>query len=83
MDTGYNEISMAVNLSARQFKDKDFVQTVLEVIENTGIDPARLELEITESVALEDLDYTIATIKELKAIGVRFSLDDLEQAIHP
>ena len=76
MDTGYNEISMAVNLSARQFKDKDFVQTVLEVIENTGIDPARLELEITESVALEDLDYTIATIKELKAIGVRFSLDD-------
>lgn len=75
-DLGYNDINMAVNLSARQFKDKDFVQMVLDIIEDTGINPNNLELEITESVALEDLDYTIATIKELKAIGVRFSLDD-------
>ena len=76
MDLGYNSISMSVNLSARQFKDKDFVPMVHEVIEETEIDPKRLELEITESVALEDLDYTIATIKELKAIGIKFSLDD-------
>ncbi|TAH66397.1 MAG: EAL domain-containing protein [Anaerolineaceae bacterium] len=76
MDMGYNSVSMAVNLSARQFKDKDFVQMVFETIEDTGVDPQKLELEITESVALEDLDYTITTIKELKAIGVRFSLDD-------
>ncbi|NLO10259.1 MAG: EAL domain-containing protein [Clostridiales bacterium] len=75
-DLGYNDISMAVNLSARQFKDKDFVHMVFDVIEDTGIDPKKLELEITESVALEDLDYTIATIKELKSIGVKFSLDD-------
>lgn len=75
-DLGYNDISMAVNLSGRQFKDKDFVQMVFDVIEDTGIDPKKLELEITESVALEDLDYTISTIKELKAIGVEFSLDD-------
>jgi diguanylate cyclase (GGDEF)-like protein len=75
-DMGYNDISMAVNLSARQFKDKDLVHTVYEVIEDTGIDPKKLELEITETVALEDLDYTISTIKELKAIGVKFSLDD-------
>lgn len=75
-DLGYNDISMAVNMSARQFKDKDFVQMVFEVIEDTGIDPKKLELEITESVALEDLDYTISTIQELKSIGVRFSLDD-------
>ncbi len=73
---GYNDISMAVNLSTRQFKDKDFVQMVFDVIEETGIDPKKLELEITESVALEDLDYTISTIMELKSIGVRFSLDD-------
>jgi len=75
-DMGYENISMAVNLSARQFKDKDFVQMVLEVIEKTGADPSKLELEITESIALEDLDYTISTIEQLKAIGVRFSLDD-------
>lgn len=76
VNMGYNDISMAVNLSTRQFRDKDFVQMVFDVIEETGIDPKKLELEITESVALENLDYTISTIMELKAIGVRFSLDD-------
>ena len=75
-DLGYKDITMAVNLSARQFKDKDIIQTIYDTIEETGIDPNRLELEITESVALEDLDYTIDTIKELKKIGVTFSLDD-------
>lgn len=75
-DNGYDNINMAVNLSARQFKDKDFVKLVMDTIENTGINPSRLELEITETVALEDLDYTISTIKELKKIGVNFSLDD-------
>ncbi len=73
---GYKDINMAVNLSARQFKDKDFVSLVCDTIEETGIDPNRLELEITETIALDDLEYTIATIKELKNIGVNFSLDD-------
>lgn len=75
-EMGYDDISIAINMSARQFKDKDFVQMVYSTIEETGIDPNRIELEITESVALEDLDYTVSTIKELKNIGVRFSLDD-------
>lgn len=75
-EMGYKDISMAVNLSARQFKDKDFVLMVINTIEDIGIDPSNLELEITETVALENLDYTIATIKELRAIGVKFSLDD-------
>ena len=73
---GYKDIHMAVNLSGRQFKDKDFVKLVCDTIEETGIDPSRLELEITETVALDDLEYTIATIKELKSLGVNFSLDD-------
>ena len=75
-DHGYHDINMAVNLSARQFKDKDFVKLVCDTIEETGIDPHRLELEITETVALDDLEYTISTIKELRKIGVNFSLDD-------
>ncbi len=75
-DMGYHDINLAVNMSARQFKDKDFLQMVFDIIDDTGIDPNRLELEITESVALDDLEYTILTIKKLKAIGVRFSLDD-------
>jgi polar amino acid transport system substrate-binding protein len=75
-DEGYGDIHMAVNLSARQFKDKDLVKLVYDVITETGIDSNKLELEITESIALDDIDYTISTIKELKKIGVSFSLDD-------
>lgn len=76
MDEGYSDITMAVNLSARQFKDGDFVKEITDIIEETKIDPKRLELEITETIALDDLEYTIETIKELKKIGVNFSLDD-------
>ena len=67
---------MAVNISARQFKDRDFVKLVYDVIEETGINPEHLELEITETIALDDIDYTISTIQELRKIGVNFSLDD-------
>lgn len=69
-------INMAVNLSARQFKDKEIVKLVYDVIEETGINPNNLELEITETIALDDIEYTIATIQELRKIGVNFSLDD-------
>lgn len=72
----FPEITMAVNLSARQFKDKGIVKLVYDVIEETGINPNKLELEITETIALDDIEYTIATIQELKKIGVKFSLDD-------
>jgi len=75
-DMGYTDIDMAVNLSARQFKDENFVRMVKDIIEETGIDPNRLELEITESVALENFEYTIDVIKELNKLGVKFSLDD-------
>lgn len=72
----YPGINMAVNLSARQFKDKDLVKLVCDVIHETGINPNNLELEITETIALDDIEYTISTIKELRMIGVSFSLDD-------
>ncbi len=72
----YPDITMAVNLSARQFKDRDIVRTVYDIIEETGINPGHLELEITESVALDDIEYTIKTIEELRRLGVNFSLDD-------
>ena len=72
----YPDITMAVNLSGRQFKDRDIVKMVYDVIEETGINPKNLELEITESIALDDIEYTISTIQELRKIGVNFSLDD-------
>jgi len=72
----YPDIKMAVNLSARQFKDRDIVKIVCEAIEQAGIKPSSLELEITETIALDDIEYTISTIQELRKIGVEFSLDD-------
>ena len=75
-DIGYSDITIAVNLSARQFKDPELVETVESVIKETGIRPEDLELEITESIALDDITYSIDTIQRLKEIGIKFSLDD-------
>jgi len=67
---------LAINVSARQFRHVDFVADVLRVIEATGADPARLEMELTESHLVEDVESIIAIMGRLKARGVRFSLDD-------
>lgn len=75
-EEGYEKQILAVNLSARQFKDRDFMEKVVSIIEETGINPRQLELEITESMALDDLDYAIATLQKLKELGVSFALDD-------
>lgn len=75
-DKGYKNLTMAVNLSVRQFRDRDFVQMLKDIIDEVGVNPKNLELEITESLALEDLDLTVATIRKLQEIGVKFSLDD-------
>lgn len=75
-EKGIKDIVIAVNLSARQFKDKDFLPMVYEILEETKADPRGLEFEITESVALDDLEFTIATISKLKELGITFALDD-------
>jgi len=75
-ESKYPDLTMAINLSAKQFKDKNLLSMICEIIHETGINPKNLEFEITETVALEDIEYTDATIRELNRIGVRFSLDD-------
>ena len=70
------EISLAINVSARQFHHPDFVADVLAALRETGADPARLELELTESQLVEDVEAMIVKMTELKACGVCFSLDD-------
>ena len=70
------ELKLAVNISARQFLHPKFVSQVLEVIDQAGADPRMLRLELTESLLLEDVDDTIATMSALKEAGVGFSLDD-------
>lgn len=73
---GYDNLVMAVNISIRQFKDKELFNRVKEVIEETGINPKHLELEITESIALQDIEYSVTTISKLRDLGIVFSLDD-------
>src|SRR5690348_7706815 len=69
-------LSLAVNVSARQFHHPEFVEQVQEVLVETGADPQKLKLELTESLLLDDTEDTIAKIIALKANGVGFSLDD-------
>ncbi|MGI4802478.1 MAG: putative bifunctional diguanylate cyclase/phosphodiesterase [Janthinobacterium lividum] len=69
-------VRVAVNLSAVQFGSRDLVTTVASILENTGLDPNRLELEITESVMLEDTQANLAMLHRLKDLGVRIALDD-------
>jgi diguanylate cyclase (GGDEF)-like protein/PAS domain S-box-containing protein len=75
-DPGKAHLSMAVNVSARQFHHPDFVDQVLATLAGSGADPQRLKLELTESLFLADVEDTILKMTTLKAAGVSFSLDD-------
>lgn len=68
--------TMAVNVSALQFAQSDFVQKVEAAVQSTGANPGRLKLELTESMLLSDVPGVIVKMKQVKALGVRFSLDD-------
>jgi len=70
------ELTLAVNVSPRQFHEDGFVAQVLAALAGSGADPRRLRLELTESMLLNDVDKTIAKMVELRGHGVRFSLDD-------
>jgi EAL domain-containing protein (putative c-di-GMP-specific phosphodiesterase class I) len=75
-DAGMPTLSVSVNLSARQFKHQDLVGVVREAIEVTGMDPANLELEVTESLLMEDTKRTVQVLQALRDEGVTISLDD-------
>jgi diguanylate cyclase (GGDEF)-like protein len=69
-------LTLAVNVSARQFHQTDFVEQVLDTLSRAGANPQRLKLEVTESLLLTDMATVIAKMSILKAQGVNFSLDD-------
>ncbi|MEI8327344.1 MAG: EAL domain-containing protein, partial [Betaproteobacteria bacterium] len=75
-DPLFSALALAVNVSARQFRQDEFVQQVQCAIKNSGARADRLKLEITESTVLDNVHDTIAKMLSLKAIGVRFSIDD-------
>ncbi len=69
-------IKLAVNVSPIQFRHKDFVASVIRILEETGFDPARLELELTEGVVVEDADAAENAMMDLRAHGIGLALDD-------
>lgn len=69
-------LTVAVNVSARQFQQRDFVTRVLTAIESTGANPQRLKLELTESLLVNNVEDIISKILTLRASGIGFSLDD-------
>ncbi len=73
---GLPEIRIAVNLSARQFRDPGLVERVRRVMADTGLDPRHLELEITESTVMQDSEAAAGTLHALKALGITLSVDD-------
>jgi EAL domain-containing protein (putative c-di-GMP-specific phosphodiesterase class I) len=75
-DEGLPPVRMAVNVSGQQFILKDFPQLVASVIQETGIDPKMLELEITESVVMKDEIWAEQALKQLKDLGVSLAIDD-------
>jgi len=70
------DLRIAVNFSARQFQQFNLVQLVVNCLRKTGLAPKYLELEITETTAMQDVDYTTKVLKELQSMGVQIALDD-------
>jgi diguanylate cyclase (GGDEF)-like protein/PAS domain S-box-containing protein len=73
---GYGPLRIAVNLSARQFAQPGLVREIARVLEDTGLAPTCLEIELTESLVMEDVEGAIHTMRELKSMGVKLSIDD-------
>jgi len=69
-------LTMAVNVSARQFKQPDFVEEILSNLDHFGANPKRLKLELTENMLIDDVEDMIVKMSTLRARGVSFSLDD-------
>ncbi len=70
------DIRLAVNVSARQFRQAGFVAEVEQVLSESGADPSRMKIELTESLVIDNVAETIARMQALKALGVGFSMDD-------
>jgi EAL domain-containing protein (putative c-di-GMP-specific phosphodiesterase class I) len=75
-EAGLAAITVAINVSARQFRQEGFLQSVASALQHSGLEPRFLELEVTESVIMHDAPEVIATLQALKAMRVQLSIDD-------
>ncbi|HSW11392.1 MAG TPA: EAL domain-containing protein [Solimonas sp.] len=76
LDAGIGQIPVSINLSRRQIAQGDITAAVAAVLDDTGLPPELLELEVTESMVMPDADQATATLLQLRALGVRLSMDD-------
>ncbi len=75
-DQGHQPVQMAVNLSLEQFRSGNIEKTVKKCLDNSGLEPQYLELEITEGIAMKESEYVVKCLHGLKALGVAISIDD-------
>lgn len=73
---GLDMPTVAINLSARQFRDTQLLERIRSILRDTGVDPRFVELELTESILMDDVKQTLATLSEVKAMGIQVSIDD-------
>jgi EAL domain-containing protein (putative c-di-GMP-specific phosphodiesterase class I) len=73
---GFSSLSLIVNISNVQLRQKDFADTVIKAIKASGMDPHDLELELTESIIMQNVEASIVRLRELKDIGIKLSFDD-------
>jgi diguanylate cyclase len=73
---GVPPLDLSVNLSVRQFHQRELLRMIDEVLRDTGLEPQRLELEITESVAMQNVDLTRSLLQQLRARGIKIAIDD-------
>jgi diguanylate cyclase (GGDEF)-like protein len=75
-DAGLPPMTVCVNVSARQFREKSLISQVVGALKDSGLDAKYLELELTESLIMQDVEQAVATMKELQGLGVQLSIDD-------
>ena len=73
---GFPPIRLAVNLSVRQIQQGNLFETITQILNETGLDPSFLELELTESILMHDVEETVKTLSKIKSLGTRLSIDD-------
>jgi diguanylate cyclase (GGDEF)-like protein len=74
--SGFDNLMLSVNLSARQFKQKNLAHNIKNIVEETGLPANLLELELTESIIMNNVEHTMNVLNEIKTIGVKLSVDD-------
>jgi len=75
-DEKLKHLSLAINISANKFKEEDFVENLKNLLNKHKINPSKLEIEITETLSMDNVEYTISILKQLKFLGFKIALDD-------